>query len=236
MNYVDITIIILLLLGAWRGYRSGLLETLGGLAGFLLSLLLAVFYTRSLAAILDQSFGIIDWLKGWLNAHIPVAALLQQVERQSVSGVEQLSLPPFYQKLLVGYLGKSLAAGGTAYESVSEALAAAIASFLLQGITFLLIWFGSLLVLKVFFRLITRSIDKTLLGAVNRLAGTAVGFLTTYLVVGAIAALITPLLALYATRPESVFYSLSRSVAGSYLIPWLVNGFNFLAQEIFTRL
>ena len=174
MNLVDVVLVLIIGLGAWRGYRLGLINVLGGYLGYFLSIYLAFTYNASVTQWLNKHFALAIHLDRWLQHNLPAfretGAVLGNLVRGSVGGFLGKGLP-----------GDSVPAAQAVPAAATEP---SMAVFLVQVFAFLLILMGVTVVLHLFTGGITRFISRTLLGTVNRFGGLALGLAGTAAIVG----------------------------------------------------
>lgn len=174
MNYLDAGLLLVLGLACWRGYRRGLVVTLGGIGGYAAGILLALTYARTLAETLDARLGI--------------TALLAQRAGQWLPSLAQPgeNLPPFLQE--------ALALPGIAGLQVD--LASRLAGLAWRGMAFLLVAALGVVAVRLLARLITRGLRRGLLGTTNRLGGGLLNLLAAWLLLALAAGLLAPLMVL----------------------------------------
>lgn len=166
---MDIIIGLLALIGAFSGYRKGLVNMLGRLVLILLSLALTLLMLSPFVSWLVQR-PLLQPLEERISA--PILEPLQETTEGWSEAVLELDLPPALQSLLA----QQVPDDETPFAQAYPAFSASIFRFALTAGLFVLVF--ALIAIGV--RLITRSLTRLsdrliLIGWVNRLAGLIVG-------------------------------------------------------------
>lgn len=178
----DVVILIILVIAAWMGYAKGLIRSLIGLAGGLVSLLGTFILAKPLASALAKPLGVVAKISEKVQALIPMPEDLEGV-RASIDGVAALyeflnnsHLPKGLEEgILNGVSDQIYHLGEGAFLTMAEAVAQVIAAYIWQGIVFAVLWlilsvavvWGSRLMLGILHRI-------PLIGTIDRVAGALV--------------------------------------------------------------
>ncbi|HUW63691.1 MAG TPA: CvpA family protein [Spirochaetia bacterium] len=71
MHWVDLVILIIVALSAWKGYRAGLLTSLAGLFAWVLGFLGASHYYYPLSIYLTEKWNLVHVIQNFLDQHLP---------------------------------------------------------------------------------------------------------------------------------------------------------------------
>lgn len=228
MNIVDIVIILLIALGAYRGYKRGLLNALGGLFGWVISLIVAFTFNSNFKAFLDKQFNLTPSVGSWMGDKFPLPAGFEETnsspqEIQQV--VEALPMPAFMQDIMVENIAVMGEQEG-APENLSHIFGYGIAEMLIAGLAFLLLFFLVSLIIKFILGFLTKGLSLTPLGGLNRLGGLVIGGAVYSLILAIIAGVIYPYLMTTDT-------ALSSQIKASGAVNFLINIFGQISSFIF---
>ncbi|MBO8168653.1 MAG: CvpA family protein [Thermoanaerobacteraceae bacterium] len=218
MSYLDGIILMLLGLGAFRGYRKGLLNSLTGLVGLALGCAVASSWARPVAFYLDKRYLITSRITPWLAAKLPDLGLLERPDKGGF-------FAGFFHQLLNKLpLGSPAVSEGNLIYNLSFAL--------LVAVVFLLLIFIATFLLRLLATAITATIKHTLLGGINRLGGLIVGLVTTAFILGLLLVVVTPLLAISTAVPGGgILADINGAINRSVLVPKLMFLFKFIIQQ-----
>jgi uncharacterized membrane protein required for colicin V production len=220
MNYVDGILLLLIGWGAWKGYRQGMVNVLGGYLGYFMSIYLALTYNASLTRWLNDHFSLVTQIDRWLQQNQPDLRTAGAVWGHLL----QLSLGDFFRKNLPG---ASIPVSPAPLTPAVHSLAL----LLVQVIAFLLLLFVTIIALRLITGTITRLISRTLLGTVNRYSGLAVGLLGTAAVLG----IILGFVCLVGPTVSSTFYNpggIGATLQDSKTAPALLRIFALLRDQL----
>ncbi|CAA7599794.1 Colicin V production, CvpA [Acididesulfobacillus acetoxydans] len=221
MNIIDVLIIGLILLGALKGYRQGLLGGAVNLIGTLLGFLIASFRYQAVLAWIERYFPVHNWLEPFV--YRVVWSQIQSQAQTPDGGV----LP----KILGGFsaLFKSFpgTTGLSSLQSVSRGvlvqaaqnLSTVITDNLLRLMAFGLVFYAVVLLVHLGAGLLLPLLP--LGGTLNHGAGLILGGLTAAVVLAVLAGLLSPFLTLGAGPEVAV-------MKNSYFYPLLVRIFQGL--------
>ncbi len=219
-NWVDGVIVVILLFGALRGYRSGFLRTIISLGITIGGFLAAIFYHPQVATWLNDLFRLQDKIVTYLTPKItiptmpiseadPIGFLAEHVLKMNLP---QATLD--YLRTSVESLGKvnvQAMAG-----NLGGLVASLLASLLINALAFFLILIGISMVGNVGLFML-RHVLRVAGSLPDRLFGLAVGGIQSAAVIVASIAMVVPLLASMGQA------TISDSVAKSMLANYLMN-------------
>lgn len=177
MNLVDIIIVIFIAWGAFKGFKRGFINTLGGLFGWIIALVLAVIFNANFKSFLDQQFGLTGKLGDWLGERFPLPAEIDEASSSPEDieqVVESLPMPGFMQDILSDKV-ISLSAEESGPESLSVVFGHGIAEMLVIGLSFLALFFIISFIIKIMLTIVSKGVSITPLRGINRLGGFIIG-------------------------------------------------------------
>jgi uncharacterized membrane protein required for colicin V production len=224
LNWLDLIILLVLLGGAWGGFRRGLILTAGGLLGFLGGIWLAGQYYHSAAQFLGIKLGMDNLFARVLapfTANIPTATSTIRLFTTGSSKGFPASLWMPVSNAQVGIYGSTMA----------RSLALAIVNV----IAFLLIMLLVSWLVMMVASFLSRTVHLLMLGGVDRLGGVGLGLVTRVLELAVIIGLLTPIvLGLSVGIPEQggLLRSFSQAWHSSLLIPLFNGTWNALVAPV----
>ncbi|MDK2820610.1 MAG: hypothetical protein PWP31_575 [Clostridia bacterium] len=228
INYPDLILTLLLLWGCWRGYRLGVLNLLAGWISYLVGGLLTALYVRPLTEFIDQTGNVTEQIGRWLAPHLPLPeTILKQplnisTTRQLEAFFNNIPLPiPIKLKLLGSLMEIN---GGT----VGQILAKQIVFLILELIILIVIFYGSIYILRRIAYWLTMGIDHTPLGLVGRLLGLFLGFIGQVFFLSIVFGLLRSLLALPTMTTVPGVLPLARQFYGSKIGFFLCDIYDWL--------
>lgn len=171
---IDVLVIGLLILGAWLGWKKGLVRMISGWMGWLLVPYIAFRFAGSLGEILNKSFGVTGKIAAFLVHHplfLKIGALINLIVTPLDFFMEQI-------------FGKGLAMA--AADAPPAALAESLAKTFVYLLCFFFLFFAAKWGLRLVANLITRGLDHTIIGAVNHFCGGALSAGATFIAVAII--------------------------------------------------
>lgn len=189
----------LLACGFVMGWRKGLFRIISGLAGMIISIYVAFLFNPSLAAIIDESIGFTHRVALFISKYLSVSELAASFPGRLLS---QSSLQS---------ADKILAAPGQT-----------IAQFLLYILSFIILLILTKLCLSLVSGILTKCLDRTLIGPLNRLLGGLVGTFFVALIIGVS---LLGLSGIFGNRPGSGGSSLINTINQSDLAGFLLSLF-----------
>lgn len=230
MNYVDLVLIIILALGAFKGYRRGFIYTLGGLFGWIVSLVIAMMYSSNLKIFFDEKLMLSNKLGEWLGEHLPLPDFAQSAG-SSVSEVQQsinnMPLPGFMKESLTEQV-IILNATGDGSASLAQVVGYGLADIIVKGIAFLILFFIVSFIIKLLIMLFSRGVNATVFGGVNRLGGLIMGTVINACIMAVVVGVLYPLLTV--GMPAN---PVGQEIETSFLTPILLNIFAVISSHVF---
>ena len=220
MNYLDIGILLLLILGAVRGYRRGLLNALTGLVGIVFGAVIASSWARPTAEYVDARYSLTNKMSVWLLDKLPNLVSLESSKDDGL-------LAGMFQALTEKIMADSAVVSnvGVLYN---------ISFTLLVILAFLVMMFIVTLLLRIVAVLITRIIKHSVFGGVNRLGGLIIGVGTATVVIGLILMVISPFVTVGASvGADGIFGSIGLLINTSVLAPEIAGVFQLLLNQFF---
>lgn len=242
MNIVDLIIVVFILLGAAGGYSKGFVASLVGLFSRIIGLIAAFSYYPLAAKWLDAEFGLKEYISEFLQAQLqlpqPVAEFrLGKLPLLDASNyLDSISMPEPLKTQLLVYLDRLEGITSPLQFSLGEIINQYLASALISGLAFLLIWFGVDLLLRILAKLFSGAIKNTAFGFFDRLAGLVMGAALTALVLTVCIGLITPVLQLADISKPTVFSAVMKTMGESWLVPGFSSCYDFLFSQFMSLL
>ncbi len=182
VNYVDITIGVILGLAFLRGFAAGVWKSVANLVAVFLGAVLAFFLVDPAASFLDAKFGLITSISNWTrNVFSSMPIVSQPYDQFTLDAVFQSMAQSNWSQALKGYLQKhlseltSLAGHASTWGDV---LAVSISRLFLLGVTFLVLWVlfstVALLLARTFGMALPATLGARLLGGIVKLSLSAV--------------------------------------------------------------
>lgn len=238
-NWVDGIIILIVLMGALRGRKQGLVGSIFGLASSILGFILALkFYPLLVGWLNDQfqvQFQITQWLEKYLILPEPVFqfSLDKLPLPVLIDNLEKIDFPIHLKEQFVTYLQQMLGNGtGQSPLTLGSMLHQFLSSTLLKALAFVTIWFAVNLVLSLFvkgYRLFTK---ETILGRFDSLGGFFIGGLISAFILTIIIGFSAPLFTLGEVSKPTLITSLLQMLNKSQLVPHFLTVYAFLSDKI----
>ncbi|WP_258360659.1 CvpA family protein [Moorella sulfitireducens] len=229
LNYLDLLLLLLLAVGAWRGYRQGFVNLIAGWLSYLVAGLVAALYARPLAEAADQAWHITATWGNWLAPVLPLprALLNQPLDKVAAGQVEVFfNTTPLPGMIKNSFLaGLDRASGGT----VGQALAGQLVFLILVFLTLVVLFYGSLFLLRRLARWGTAGINIAPAGPLNRFLGLALGLLGQGFWLSVLVGILRSLLTMPAMTAAPGFVPLARQFYSSGVAGWLGDSFDCLA-------
>lgn len=229
VNLLDGIILLLLVAGAWQGYRRGLICTAGGLIGFFAGVWLAGRYYIPFARFLGERLGLEKLLTAIfipLCAGIPagVPGILPVMTGIGPGAVDPYNFPPpLWEPVIALQSGLS---GATRAHLLAGAVTKLIAFFIIWGCAAYLTGLAA--------AVLTRVAHLFFLGGLNRLGGVGLGLVERTLAVTVAVGMLTPVVLSFALNaPEPGFATgLMKAWRTSLLIPYFTKGWSAAAPVL----
>lgn len=196
-NWVDGLIVLLLLIGAWRGYRSGLLRSIIGLITTVGAVLAAVFYYKPVTEIINQTFSLQEKIADFLTPKLQIPTMpLNETDPVAflIKNMEKLKLP---ESTLIFLIRQVESIGRINIQANAGNLGALVAqllsALLISALAFLLIYLAIQL-LGRFLLFFLRRVLKLAGSWPDRIVGLLVGLLKAAALIVLTIAFLVPLL------------------------------------------
>ncbi|MGI6685496.1 MAG: CvpA family protein [Bacillota bacterium] len=151
----------LLLCGFVIGWRKGLFRIVSGLVGLIIQLYVAFHFNAPMGALIDRHTKFTHWMTSILSEHLPIVNLVSAFPVEFLSKVPHQTVDEFVNA--PGYV---------------------ISGLLLTIISFIVLFFLTKLFFSLVIRVITKCLDHTLIGPLNRLLGGVLGLFFVALIMG----------------------------------------------------
>lgn len=231
MNWLDLTILVIVALGVLSGVRQGLGRMLARLAGLVVGLLVAALSAQPVASWADSQWGLVARLVAMVSRylHLPPELANRELATAPLSVIlEQLRLPAAASGLMPA-LERFLA------QSVAPALArgtATVGAFIHDGLARLLLLISAFFVVFLVARWVTGAavalfLSPLRLGGIDRLLGAAFGGLERLAVLAVVLGVLAPWLSV----PALAF--MHAAMDASRYAPMLMNAFLRYAPLIY---
>ena len=233
MNLFDVLIGLIVVWGFYRGFKSGLIKSAGGMFGWIASIMVALSFNQSLANYLDKSFGAVATLGEFIIRFIPLPNFSFEADSVSMTvvnaGIYEMALPDFLRRSLSENISQLLATGDFFNLNLSELIAYGLAGMLLNGISFLILFIIAAIIIKIGIDLLSRIVSATPLGPINKLSGGALGVVISILVITVIIGLLSPIIILSAAQNGAI----ATAVYSSFSFLHLLEVFTLIGENIF---
>jgi len=237
LSWLDYVLLILIALGAYRGFRSGFVRAFLGLVALVVAFPLAGILTPSVSDFLQRQWAVAERMAAFLSEHIALPASLGSMELTDPVSVTQLietlsaqHLPEPYLDTLGSVFG-DLTSAAISYgaQTVGDFVFCAMALILLNTLVFLVLFSIIRGIINLIAAGSTRRMGLGFIGFSNRMAGLVFGVATVTAGIAVFLGLVAPFLGLSSLTWFA--QSVSASVIGRgllrafYLVsPWIVQG------------
>lgn len=244
LNMVDMLIIIVCLLGAWKGYRTGLLRNLIHLVALVAALVCGVLFSRPIAEFLEQQFHLQSSISAQTSAAVaqvitvpagmPDASAVTNPLSEAIQQLRQLSLPPatiqFLEEQLQNLADITL---GDFVGNTAGLIGDMLANMLVNAFVFALI----MVVVNIAANLVVwllRDVLHVVGGGLDSMGGMCLGLLQALLIVSLVLAVAIPFFTWqsnshYAMLLQNSFLA-NGIIEGFYRI--LGQGMEYLGQQV----
>ena len=228
MNWLDAGILILLLTGAFRGFRRGIGAVFVGLGGLLLALLTSAYATPRVAAWLQLRYGAVNatsaFLQRYLRLPMPDAALrlaeLSPAELEAA--LAALPVAAWLREFLVQQGLAIAATAGAHLVTLGDVVHHLLAGQLVAAVCFVSLFLASRAVLTGLGGMLARMVSAVpLIGPGSRLLGTCLGVAEQSVMVAVAIGLATAALPLFPGL-GAVLEGSALAPLGLALFQWLV--------------
>ncbi len=177
MNWLDWMIIIILVLSALGGLRSGLLKSVSGLAGMIIGLVVAFAYHRSFAAYLSTRW----------NAQDKLQPMLENFLKNWIPVNETLTLVSYPEGPVA-----ALPVASNPLNPLGDHLMGVFTSGILEVLCFLILLFATVWGASLAGSILTKIANVSFLGLPNHLGGLLFGLVRGIIVVLVVLTLMSP--------------------------------------------
>lgn len=217
MGKIDIAIYILLFIMIVIGFSKGFFKQVLSTANWLVSLILAILLVKpfsslmiktSLQATINTKIGTWIATKGDIFniAYDPSGGNVQISEAIS----EGLKLPKFIADLIANGINFNVPEGTT----LSDILAPSIGTIIMTVLSFVILFFGFLIIIKIVISLLNVVFDRGILGFVNKILGAALGLIKGAILISLAMLLVSILSGVLPSLNEFVITDLKLSQEG----------------------
>ena len=233
MHVFDIIIGLIVIWGSYKGFKNGLIKSLGGVLGWIASIIVAVTYNSALADYLDKQFGLVTTIGEVIIKVLPLPNFSFEAENISRAvvnaGVQEMALPDFLKSSLIENIDQLVVTGNYFDVSLSQIIAYGLAGMFLKGFSFLILFAITGIVISITVNFLSRLFAFTPLGPINKLSGAALGFAINIIVLAIIFGLLSPMVILSASQNGSIASVVYSSYAFSFLLELfiLINNYIF---------
>ena len=220
MNLFDIALGVLLILGGYKGFKKGFIKCLGGLASWIVSILIAINYNQALATYLDEKYDLLGFIGEKVARFFPFPNINLDTENISSSLasvlINDMSLPVFMKKSLMSNVEEVIASGAYIKADLQELISYGLAEMLLRGLSFLILFIAVGIIVKLLFELASSLLGVTILSPINRLAGLALGLFIYGAVAAIILQILSPIIFVYALQENRLAVLVQSSFLFNY--------------------
>ncbi len=219
-NMLDIVLLIVLAVSAWKGAHSGLTRSLLHLVAIIAGTIAGFMYAPELAARLDTQWGLISRVEGYLGnvVHLPAEAMSTSISTTSSrvqSLLANLGLPSPIEAALRRYIALTPSPGPD-QANVGAVVYHAIALMLVRALAFALIFLVVWVAIQLLIAVLTPLVRGTFLRIPDSLGGAALGLLSTGLFLTLLFGIVSPFLSMSFLEPVTGLVEGSR-LAGYFL-------------------
>jgi len=238
-NFIDFAIIILLILGGLSGYRQGFIGSIVGFLGSIIALILSIQFYKPFAGLLNTKFGILSSIHSFLTEHLPLPLEVSTAPLNAaginllILKVNTMALPEFIKKQIIEQAqGLIYSASQFGLTTIGEVLTFIVAMTLLNGLALIILWFLLTNLLHLAAKILSKSLDNTLLGGINRLGGLFVGTALNVLGLMVFFGVFTLFLEVTGQASSSMLVAISKTVNQSVLVPYFKEGYAILLSKV----
>jgi len=224
MNYIDILLCVLILLGAIQGYRKGLISSLFSLGGTIFGLGLAAKNYGSLYQWLEQNTPLSAWLQASIYKRVLslVEAKAQAIQEQTLDKILSMFPEELRGLLSEAWLPKVHGYTDSYLQEIAQNFTSVLVDSFMKILAFALIYFGVVIAVELISSLILASLG-IFSGVIDGGGGFLVGGLVSFIGLAVIIGLLTPMLSLF--RP-----GILEVLESSILYPYLLQTYAYIAD------
>lgn len=223
MNFLDIVIIGLLLLGGLDGYRKGLINSLVSVGSIFVAAIVALIGFKQFIPVIDQKLGFGKVIENLVASSFTQSVLASSGSNNPTSVVAGL-LPPKVQGTVSDLLNNLYnSTVQLPVHNVGTMLARYFTVLLLGVTAFLIIFAICYAALRIIGKLLTRGLDRTIVGGLNHAGGFLFGAIGAIIMLSIAMTFLTPIISIFG---EKTFVGLLQQ---SVLTPYMLKVFHGLA-------
>lgn len=230
MNWVDYVILVIVLLGAWRGYRKGFLAAFAKLASYILGFLGAVLFYKPFAEYLSKISALKAWVIQSAGQYIHLPENLQKIPIQSLSinkvqdALNTMSLPEMYKKQVAEMIQQlGVIANKADVFTISDAIHQLIAGVIIKIIAFIILILVIEVCTSLIFAIFSKLMKYSPAGFLDKGAGIILGSTRSILVVTLTLAVANPILTLGSLNKTGMIGQICTGIEGSQLSTYIVS-------------
>lgn len=234
----DLILIIIMVWGAYNGFRKGLVGTVASLISQILGFFIALKYYWLLVAWADAVFNVRGALNNFLRTRLtlPDAILSIKLEPPLLdlkSLLEKFPLPEFLtsqlsqvEQVMGSASADTIVLGEVIYDFITNAI--------LNTAAFLIIWAVIVAILMLLAYIFQRIARLSVIGVIDSLGGLVVGAVVIILILSIIAGLLQPIIQAAALAKSPALQGLANILNNSRIVPYYLEIFKFLTGKIVT--
>ena len=187
----DIILILLLLFFGYRGLKNGFMKSILSFAGILLSFILALLFTSTLASALDGS-AIHNF---FLNTSGDMLGSIGEFMSTTIPSYDMLydslciKLPDFLAKILAD--SASSLFGSSANMTIAELLTPGLTSIFMTLVSFFILFIGSFILIKIIKSLVSAITSLPIINVVDKILGFVFGFIKGFVFISVVLLLLS---------------------------------------------
>lgn len=239
LNFIDFAIIILFGLAAIKGYRKGFIGSLIGFLGGIIALVLSIQLYIPFAGLLNAKFGILSSIHSFLTQHLPLPLEVSAVPINArgtnilLEKIQGMALPQFIKIQVIEQAQEiMLSSAQLGLNTIGEVLIFLVARTLLNGLALIILWVVLTNLLHWVAVILSKSLDSTFLGGVNRLGGLVVGIALNSLALMVFFGIFTLFLEVINQADSSMLVAIGKNVNQSVLVPYLLEGYKLVLGKV----
>jgi len=193
MNWVDMTILIILIVNSLVGVKQGFIVSIFNLVGFILSYYFAKIYYPIVSEYIIANPDFFNKLKEFIGMKVQPLIIKNAAETDTGSILKNFKLPkPVMDGVLQNKLFGSYVQDMT--DSISSLITETLTHMFVNIISFLIVFAIAQFVLMIIVRVLDSFVSLPILNQFNKLLGVGTGFIKGILVVYLILAVLTPII------------------------------------------
>lgn len=236
---IDMIVLGILLLGLYMGWRKGLIRMVSGFIGLIFGLFVAFNFSGNFGVFLDKQFDLVTKGTAYFSEHLPLPESVTSLQSDLIPAEQLIVLmnqgktPEPYQEEIIASAQKFLTTSSE-FQNLGEIVAHFMSLLLTKVFAFILLLIITIILLKILGYLLSKGLDRTLIGRVNRILGACLGLISMVVLSGVLLTLVLPVLSLISlggTSPwgdintmvnESRFALPAMEFLGEYIIKTLL--------------